>query len=1347
MTSVFISYARADDELFAKRLYEDLTKEGFDVWWDRESLHSISLTFHQQIKDAIREKIDRLIYIAGPKASVSDYVREEWKSALEFDKPVISIVRMGDYDIVPGELSLLHCEDFRDDSTYSDQLKKLISNLRRPEPPLGHLFAVPSLPKHFMGRTEFLHRIKDAVQVDLQNPIVITGAASRVGVQGMGGIGKSVLAAAVARDREVRRAYPDGIIWISFGQTPDVAQLMRDVAIHLGNPGTFENIAQGQGILRDLLLNKAVLLVFDDVWKAKDAQAFDVLGPRCRALVTTRDAGILHALHGELYSVELFTEQESLSLLASCVEQTPDQLPNEATEIVKECGCLPLAITLCGGMAKKRDGQWENILKRLRRADLEKIVDRQSINEQHISIWRAMQISVEALDEKEQKRFAELSVFVTDQPIPAAAVVTLWEHTGNLDELDTEDLLINLSERSLIRLEKDSAPSDEKSGWQVSLHDLLYDYAHRTSGDKTELNNTLLAAYSKKCLDGWPTGANDGYFFQNLCSHLLKANKVDNAISLLTDIPWIEAKSKYRLVFDLQNDYRDVIEVLPEAQEELKQKREHEARVARWTKEIIEYSQKWKDRWDMIARGETIIEPEPQLPEIISSIEHWSEERIKAECDRIINNPTRMDLIKAFYNFVQSECYPLTEFGDRSGFLIQHAYNRLPGDPVRTEAAKIVDSVSFPILRHRWPESARYNPKSALLKTLVGHTGGISSVSVTPDGKQAISGSGDTIHFIGLSDWITRARFSESGDTTLRVWDLTSGQCLKTLEGHTDGISSVSVTPDGKQAISASKDKTLRVWDLTSGRCVNTLEGHSDKVFSVSVTPDGKQAVSASWDGTLRVWNLTSGRCVRCINIPIERKFRVNNVSVTPDGKQAVSVSCYNTLRVWDLTSGQCVNTLEGHYNPVSINIKRLHSAELEVMRLLSDIWFPSVSVTPDGKQAVSASWDDTLRVWNLTSGQCVNTLEGHSDKVFSVSVTPDGKQAISASGDKTLRVWDLTSGQCVNTLEGHNDGVFSVSVTPDGKQAISASSDKTLRVWDLTSGRCVNTHLEEQSFEVSSVSVTPDGKQAVSASWDDTLRVWDLTSGQCVNTLERHTNSVSMIIQRLYHYAYKRIITLFRTRDINWAPSVSVTPDGKQAVSAGGYGILRVWDLTSGRCVKLKFLKGHTDFFYSYGVNWKSWTRPYRVSVTSDGNYGFSASLDGILRVWDLTSGQCVNTLEGHTDKVNSVSVTSDGKQAVSASEDKTLRVWNLTSGQCVNTLEGHTDKVFSVSVTPDGKQAISASKDKTLRVWNLTSGRCLALVSVEAPWTATSFSAELNILIGSPATGQIALYDLSGL
>jgi WD40 repeat protein len=114
--------------------------------------------------------------------------------------------------------------------------------------------------------------------------------------------------------------------------------------------------------------------------------------------------------------------------------------------------------------------------------------------------------------------------------------------------------------------------------------------------------------------------------------------------------------------------------------------------------------------------------------------------------------------------------------------------------------------------------------------------------------------------------------------------------------------------------------------------------------------------------------------------------------------------------------------------------------------------------VTPDGKQAVSASWDQTLKVWDLDSGRELRTLVGHSRSVSGVAVTPDGKRAVSASFDNALKVWDLDSGRELRTLEGHLDSVNGVAVTPDGKRAVSASSDKTLKVWDLESGAVVAT-------------------------------------------------------------------------------------------------------------------------------------------------------------------------------------------------------------------------------------------------------------------------------------------------
>ena len=338
-----------------------------------------------------------------------------------------------------------------------------------------------------------------------------------------------------------------------------------------------------------------------------------------------------------------------------------------------------------------------------------------------------------------------------------------------------------------------------------------------------------------------------------------------------------------------------------------------------------------------------------------------------------------------------------------------------------------------------------------------GHSELVESMSVTPDGRRAVSGS---------------------RDKTVRVWDLASGQCLWTLTGHGRGVNSVSVTPDGRRAVSGSSDATLRVWDLASGQCLKTLTRYTDAVTSVRVTPDGRGAVSGSVDTTLRLWDLASEQCVRTLT---GHRAQVTSVRVMPDGRRAVSGSCDKTVRVWDLISGQCLRTLTGHARDVT-----------------------SVRVTPDGRRAVSRSEDKTMRVWDLDNGQCLWTLSGHTDRVTNMSVTPDGRRAVSGSQDKTVRVWDLECGHCLRTLTAHSDSIASVRVTPDGRRAVSGSEDKTVRVWDLDSGQCLGVYLGSAPFS----SLALNGTGNVICAGTDTgevlfLELHGVPSGSAILTAD----------------------------------------------------------------------------------------------------------------------------------------------------------------------------------------------------------------------------------------------------
>ncbi len=348
-----------------------------------------------------------------------------------------------------------------------------------------------------------------------------------------------------------------------------------------------------------------------------------------------------------------------------------------------------------------------------------------------------------------------------------------------------------------------------------------------------------------------------------------------------------------------------------------------------------------------------------------------------------------------------------------------------------------------------------WNVKSGeLIRTLVGHTAFVNSVSFSPDGN-----------FIA----------SASNDNTIRLWDVKNGEQIRTLDGHTDNVNSVSFSPDGNliasgagKSVGETTDNTIRLWDVKSGKQIRTLVGHSYFVNSVSFSPDGNFIASSSWDQTIRLWNVKSGQQIRTL---AGHSDGVNSVSFSPDGNLIASASVDETIRLWDVKSGRQVRMLAGHTTSVN-----------------------SVSFSPDGNFIASASTDNTIRLWDVKNGEQIRTIDGHTSSVNSVSFSPDGNFIASASDDNTIRLWDVKSGELIRTLDGHTDNVNSVSFSPDGNFIASASFDNTIRLWDVKSGELIRTLVGHTSY-VNSVSFSRDGKFIASASDDKTIRLWNLPS------------------------------------------------------------------------------------------------------------------------------------------------------------------------------------------------------------------------------------------------------------
>jgi len=492
--------------------------------------------FPRKVADQI-DKADRVIAVVGPAWLKSEACQAERDYAFKTGKVVTPILRVGNYKDLSPDLTRFFVPDFRND--YPNALNDLLRVLASPVAQPGRLLSVPALPPHYQPRMEEMQNLRRAVLASKLDASVGNPERHVVALQGMGGSGKSVVAAAYARDYEARRAFLDGIVWLQVGQKPDPLSLLQNAATALGeNTDAYTELDRARPLMGRALAEKTCLLVLDDVWQLESAEVFvNAMGLKCRLLLTTRDAGLAHRLGAELIAVGTMDDQAAWKMLAEWAGDLAKPLPAEARSVAGECGKLPLALAQCGALAREGTS-WTDLLGALRNADLSFIAERLP-NYGYDNVFRAIRVSVDALtavDVQAGERYQELAVFPTGIGIPEAAIVRLWAGT-NMEERNARNLLTTLKSRAMI--ERVEGESPNRRFW---LHDLYADYVHVAQGDLLPLHERLLQSYRKHCADGWHTGPNDGYFFEHLVDHMRAAGWTEQLRHLLLDFDWLQAK-------------------------------------------------------------------------------------------------------------------------------------------------------------------------------------------------------------------------------------------------------------------------------------------------------------------------------------------------------------------------------------------------------------------------------------------------------------------------------------------------------------------------------------------------------------------------------------------------------------------------------------------------------------------------------------------------------------------------------------------------------------------------------------------------------------------------------------
>jgi WD40 repeat protein len=315
------------------------------------------------------------------------------------------------------------------------------------------------------------------------------------------------------------------------------------------------------------------------------------------------------------------------------------------------------------------------------------------------------------------------------------------------------------------------------------------------------------------------------------------------------------------------------------------------------------------------------------------------------------------------------------------------------------------------------------NPPWRCLHTLTGHSGTLSSVNalaISPDDYTLASASDDKI---------------------IKLWDLNTQKVLATLSGHSQAVKSVAFSPDGKILATAGDDKTIKLWQVETLQEICTLLGHLQAVKSVAFSPDGQILASGSWDKTIKLWDVNTGTEICTLT---GHQLKVNSVAFSPQGQLLASASYDRTIRLWQIPKRGEGTLIQNR--PCYSLLSTLSGHAWAVL---------TVAFSPDGQILATGSDDNTIKLWEVNTGQLICTLVGHSWSVVAVAFTADGETLLSASCDKTVKLWRVSTAEEIVTLSGHVDSVSAVAVSKVTQLIASGSRDKTIKLWQLVE-QCV---------------------------------------------------------------------------------------------------------------------------------------------------------------------------------------------------------------------------------------------------------------------------------------------------
>lgn len=1220
-TLAFVSYARSDGETFAGGLVQRLLAQGISLWRDHEGMVG-GRDFWQQITEAI-SSVDVLVLVMTPAAALSEMVRREWRHARKEGVIVYPVLATKgiDFAALPHWMRSVHFYDL------DAEWPKFLHDLQFPAEPLRVPFMAESMPDDFVPRPQEMDRLLGhLLDRDREEPLAVTTA-----LRGAGGYGKTALVRALCHQEAIQNAFDDGILWVTLSEAPgSLVGRVEDLIFHLlGERPGFAGLDAATAKLAELLGDRDILFVIDDVWDAAHLHPFMQGGSRCARIITTRNADVLPP-QAHRIPLAAMQEREALALIGRGL---PEGRQAGLCALAARLGEWPLLLTLANAALVDRvthSGQTLDSALAYFNLALDKrgltFFDARDASARHRAVASTLGISIAQLTADERARFEELAVFPEDEPVPLSTVATYWDRTGGLDEFDTEALCERLYRLSLVL---DFDPTER----YVRLHDVVRQFLQVSLGQRlAALHASLLDALLPSSGAWADLPAQPAYAWTWLFHHLEAAGRAEAMLATAWDLRYLAAKTRHRSTFAAEADLLAACRLAAQAGDGFSL-----IRLRALLKGYVQSAHLLSPCRDatevlstLIARLQhlTVLEPAvgsaaPSLPQ-----PHLGASGLLPD----LPHPAL-----------------LRTLADHRGAVLACA--------IGPDGARVFTAGRDRMIRV-WDALSGVEQQR-----LTGHTGWVTGLAVSTQG-----------HLLA----------SCSTDRRLRLWALPGGEPLAVLAGHTDGLTACALSPDGRLVVSASLDGALKVWRTDNHRLVHTLarvweedaagrikpanrQGHWSAVQACDISPDGALLASASSDQTLILWSLADGAALHLLQ---GHQAGVAGCRFSPDGRWLASAGSDRTIRVWDVRTGESIQVLHSHAPACAVAWAtpgpRVWAAMLDGSLVAWDFdsgqpsheWgghtgaVSACEVSADGRLLVSAAADGSVRLWDAShrpgrQGEAVPRPSG--DWLQCCAVDARGRRVVTGSALGTLAVWDGHSGRHQGLLAQLPRAIHACAVSASGNLFAAAGADRSLQVWDGPGGAPLHVFAGHR-HRVNACAFDRATTLLASVSSDGSLRLWDVRTRSRKLALRAHQHEVN---------------------------ACAISSDGQRVATGSEDGTVVFWALDGDDSLWERWLEGDALL---PEAQVQSRLRPLAAQTSrsavnglafaSDDAWLAAACSDHSVALFSPVDGRRLRGLAGHQGPVTGCAAHPGGPWLASTAADGELRIWDAAAGRCQSTV-----------------------------------------------------------------------------